>query len=88
MSLYCIQKVATMYATLLRQNGVEAHQEEEGGTSLPHLLWMLEQLIAPSTMSLTKRHRWLGFIQGCMIKDGLLNVQDERRNTRAVFDGA
>lgn len=88
MSLDCVQKVATRYATLLRQNGVEPQQEEEGGTSLPHLLWMLDQLIAPSTMSLTKRHRWLGFIQGCMIKDGLLNLQEERLNTRAIFDGA
>ncbi|WQN06691.1 hypothetical protein [Escherichia phage vB-Eco-KMB37] len=39
-------------------------------------------------MSETKRHRWLGYIQGVMIMKNLITVDDERNATRPVFNGA
>lgn len=56
-------------------------------TNSDHLMWMLEELQAPSGMSLTKRHRWLGYVQGVMVAGGLLNVDVERDITRGIFKG-
>lgn len=53
-----------------------------------HLLWMLDELESRHEQSLTKKHRWLGFIQGVMIANGLMAVDDERDRTRAIFLGA
>lgn len=82
-----VTTVAQHYITLLRQRGVTPQQDPEGGTAHPHLLWMLDMLISDPAMSLTKRHRWLGFIQGCLIKDGILTLAHEREWTRPVFSG-
>jgi len=38
-------------------------------------------------MSETKKHRWLGFIQGCMIKDGFIKLTEERERTRPILNG-
>lgn len=53
-----------------------------------HLLWMLDELERREEQSLTKKHRWLGFVQGVMIAAGLTTVDDERDETRALFNGA
>lgn len=52
-----------------------------------HLAWMLTELVQNTTMSETKKHRWLGYIQGCMVKDNLLDVSTERDATRSIFNG-
>lgn len=52
-----------------------------------HLAWMLTELVQNTTMSETKKHRWLGYIQGCMVKDSLLDVKTERDATRPIFNG-
>lgn len=51
-----------------------------------HIAWMLTKL-SSDDMSETKKHRWLGFIQGCMAYRGLLTVNDERNATRDIFKG-
>lgn len=60
----------------------------EGDTSRGHLLDMIELLNGNDAMSLTRKHRWLGFIQGVMICHGLLTVREERNTTRPIFAGA
>lgn len=32
-----------------------------------------------------KMHRWLGFVQGVMAAQGVINVDDERDHTRPIF---
>lgn len=51
-----------------------------------HLAWMLTEL-SSDEMSETKKHRWLGYIQGCMTMKGYLVVNEERDATRPVFKG-
>ncbi len=70
--------------TALIQNGPPIHGTDYNSE---HLLWMIDQL-RHSTQSLTKKHRWLGFIQGVMIVHGLTQVSQERDFTRAMFAGA
>lgn len=59
-----------------------------GEATAEHLNWMLNELENNHEQSLTKKHRWLGFIQGVVIVYGLTSVQSERDITRAVFSGA
>ena len=58
----------------------------EKPTENSHLVWMLNELSSPD-MSETKKHRWLGYIQGCMTCKGLIVVDDERNFTRGIFNG-
>ena len=60
----------------------------DGSTDVNHLLWMLYELNTNTEMSLTKKHRWLGFIQGCLIKDGIIDLKAERNRTRDILKGA
>jgi len=51
-----------------------------------HLAWMLTELSKPD-MSETKKHRWLGYIQGVMATKSHIVVNEERDATRDVFKG-
>lgn len=53
-----------------------------------HLLWMLDELESRHEQSLTKKHRWLGYIQGVMTDRQLIDVDEERDHTRPIFMGA
>ncbi len=53
-----------------------------------HLQWMLGELQTNTEMSVTKKHRWLGFIQGVLVCHGLITVNEERNFTRDIFKGA
>lgn len=57
-------------------------------TSGEHIIWMLEQLAKDKKQSVTKKHRWLGFIQGVLIANGVTSVDAERELTRGIFNGA
>lgn len=57
-------------------------------TSSGHLAWMLTELQTNGTQSLTKKHRWLGCVQGIMIAQGMITVNDERDATRSIFNGS
>lgn len=67
---------------LLLEN-VEPNCEEEPGTSLPHIKWMLGTMQAFTDVE--KQMRWLGFIQGVLIMNGLTTVTEERNFTRPFF---
>jgi len=71
-----------------REMILEAPDFGTGETSSEHLLWMLDELAGNLEQSATKKHRWLGFIQGCLIAYGVTTVQAERDYTRGVFNGA
>lgn len=71
------------YFDLLNCTPIENPSEPLNDT---HLAWMLTKL-SDDTMSETKKHRWLGYIQGCMAFRGFITVNEERDNTRDVFKG-
>lgn len=52
-----------------------------------HLIWMLTEIKNNNNQSDTKKHRWLGFIQGILIAKGITNVDVERDFTRDLFNG-
>lgn len=82
-----LEILANDYIELLEKNGYKPHNIPEGSTDPSHLLWMLHELKINNDMSETKKHRWLGFIQGCLIKDGILDLVSERNRTRPVLNG-
>ena len=82
-----INILANDYIKVLEDFGYVQNNIPEGSTEPSHLLWMLYELRVNKDMSETKKHRWLGFIQGCMIKDGFINLCDERTRTRPILNG-
>lgn len=52
-----------------------------------HLLWMIKEIKENKLQSLTKKHRWLGYIQGVMISKGYFTVTEERNLTREILNG-
>tara|TARA_R110000851_G_scaffold95331_1_gene207144 strand:- start:60 stop:332 length:273 start_codon:yes stop_codon:yes gene_type:complete len=52
-----------------------------------HLSWMLLQVRDDQGQSETKKHRWLGFVQGVLCQQGILSVEEERELTRCIFKG-
>lgn len=55
--------------------------------SKEHLQWMLVQIRTDKTQSITKKHRWLGYVQGILTSHGIIDVDIERDSTRSVFNG-
>ena len=48
---------------------------------------MLEEIEYNEEQSLTKKHRWLGYIQGILIAFNILDVDEERNITRPLLNG-
>lgn len=59
------------------------HQQHE------HCAWMCEYMLSPLTKhySIDKKSRWLGFIQGVLICNGMTTIDAERDITRPWFTG-
>lgn len=88
-----LNEVCSRYRRILSTAFVdEALAKLPNGTvhhTTTHLKFMLSEISdRDGNMSLTKRHRWLGYVQGTMILAGLITVQDERNATRNLFDGS
>lgn len=52
-----------------------------------HLLWMIREIKENRHQTLTKKHRWLGYIQGIMTSKGYITVTEERSLTRDILNG-
>ena len=75
--------------SLLPPNSVLSIEQKQGDETNPvHLIWMLQQIKDNSEMSQTKRHRWLGYIQGVLVMKGVFSVEEEREYTRPIFNGS
>lgn len=47
-------------------------------TDPEYLVWMCEQIITNAAeWPATKSHRWVGYVQGCLVSHGLSNVKTE-----------
>ena len=75
-----MKKVLNPYVELIPLN--EGRETEDY-----HLLWMLQELLHNKDQTETKKHRWLGFIQGVIISKGYSTVLEERLATRDIFNG-
>lgn len=64
-------------------SNVELKQDDNPGTSLSHVKWMIAELRKPKNFG--KQNRWLGFIQYALISAGLTTVEAERNFTRPYF---
>lgn len=74
--------------SLLPPNSVLSIEQKPGDETNPiHLIWMLQQIKDNTEMSQTKRHRWLGYIQGVLVMKGVFSVEEEREYTRPIFNG-
>lgn len=72
------------YITLLGQSTRVGNDE----VGVDHLIWMLETIRDDSTQSITKKHRWLGYVQCALILEHkLTTVETERDFTRTIFNG-
>lgn len=82
-----LTSITSRYKSLLRLHSddhLSPEESPETPTRPSHLLWMLERL-ERGEMGDLKTHRWLGYIQGVMVSEGLLNVQEERDLTRPIL---
>lgn len=75
------------YRKIIEENGDRLPTSEESRASQKHLLWMLTEIEGNNDQSLTKKHRWLGYIQGTLCAYGLTTVDTEREFTRNIFNG-
>ena len=39
---------------------------------------MLDEIKSNNNMSITKKHRWLGFVQGILFSKGFITISEER----------
>jgi len=79
--------VAKNYIKMLEDMNVSRKQSTDDMTAHSHLLWMLYEIVLDVRMSPTKKNRWLGYVQGCLVKDGIISVNAEREATRDIFNG-
>lgn len=84
--------IITRYINLLMyklgDSKIVVTEPKEGDeTNDVHLLWMLKQIRYNESQSETKKHRWLGFVQGVMVSKGYLTVAEERGLTRPILNG-
>ncbi len=80
--------VGQRYVDLINNCGLDLHEKRFGDfTSLYHLKWMIFQVFIDSKQSATKKHRWMGYVQGMLVAYGLVKVMGERDLTRDVFNG-
>ena len=86
-----IEKYADILINKMIESGwyavLEVKPLEGDETNDIHLLWMLHELTNNTEQSETKKHRWLGFIQGVLISKGYTTVSEERKITRDIFNG-
>ena len=79
------EELLIRYRTIL--NSVTNELPDKEYISKEHLFWMLEEIEYNEEQSLTKKHRWLGYIQGILIAFGILDVDEERNITRPLLNG-
>jgi hypothetical protein len=90
------QQAFARYDKMIGDKGIEPLNSSDGDFSkmgksqqLAHCRWMAQHQMKPEQAhhSLDKKSRWLGFIQGVLIVNGLTNVDTERNITRPWFTG-
>lgn len=88
------RQIAVQYSGLLKERLYEyryklVDEDMSSKTSVRHLIWMCDQIVAhagyvPDEWSVTKLHRWLGYIQGVMVSRGFTTVEEQREEYKKL----
>jgi hypothetical protein len=81
------REMGRQYAThlTLRLGRLGSADAPDDPTGIPHLLEMCEKIVANSNhWSVTKLHRWIGYIQGVMVQRGFTTVDQERDDYKKI----
>lgn len=78
--------IVDRYKQIIDKN-LDGDLETDPYQKLSHLRWMLDEIVSNDTQSITKKHRWLGFVQGVLIAKKLTTVDIERDFTRDLLNG-
>ena len=86
------REVLAYYKDMLEQRGYSPiNLADSEPTSVDHLLWMCVEAIRmidqDKYVRIDKVSRWLGYIQGVLVCNGMLDVAEERERTRPIFTG-
>ena len=57
------------------------------GADPAHLLWMCDQVIEMAKTNewpATRLHRWIGYVQGCMVYGGISTLEEEKSVVREL----
>lgn len=76
--------ILNRYDDFLAKKTKKVEVESEPGYTYKHLRWMIDQ-IRTGVVQGEKSHRWLGFIQGILIREDHFKVNEERDFTRPYF---
>jgi hypothetical protein len=53
------------------------------GTDIEHLIWMCNEIYDnASDWPIAKLHRWVGYVQGCMVMRGISTLEMEKETVR------
>ena len=80
-------QVAIAYAKhlLVRlSNMAEIDSVEDDDCKLSHLQYMCQQIVDAEDWSVTKMHRWVGYVQGVLVTRKYSSVQTERDDYRRI----
>lgn len=79
--------VIARYDNFLKTKTKKVEKIDDPGYTYPHLRWMLEE-IRSGRVKEEKAHRWLGFVQGILIREGHFKINEERNFTRPYLSKA
>lgn len=80
-------QVLNHYRTIIKNKGDLLPVEGNQYATKEHLLSMLDTLEEDRAQQVSKKHRWLGYIQGTLCAFNLTTVDAEREYTRRIFNG-
>lgn len=92
LSIHTARQMAVRYAEHILQRidlRVAVDDAKDPDINVKHLIWVCHQIIkhagyVPNEWSVTKLHRWIGYIQGVMTARGITTVQQERDDYRTM----
>ena len=79
------EELLIRYRTIL--NSITNELPDKKHISKEHLFFFFYEIEYNEEQSLTKKHRWLGYIQGILIAFDILDVDEERNVTRPLLNG-
>ena len=63
----------------LKEEKKNLFDNSDPNTQLENLIWMCKQVQTQEDWPSSKRHRWLGYVQGVLIALGISTVEDEKK---------
>lgn len=81
--------VTSAEETITNEGHRQVSKGTDAGTSYANLKWLCETAITEAdNYPIDKLSRWLGFVQGVLIGNGVLDTRVERDRSRPLFHAA